>query len=218
MKEAKIPWWLRKKADQRHPPTPPDYTVISAAGMAVVKLLQGHMVPELIPSRDGISLCCPTEHGDIIVGIYLYDIRENEEVRMNGMQPVDEAYLQFPPMYLNLHYMITAYLDMDIRYRSEEQQRILGSIMQIIHDNPILDSDTMQPAKGAAPGDLRLEYENLQTEEKVKIWSSISMPYQLSLFYKLSPVKLESTIFTPVTRVKEVSVHLQEGASYRLED
>lgn len=218
MKEIKIPWWLRKKTDQISAFAPPDYTVISAAGMGIVRLLQSKMVPKLISSRDGIGLCSPQEHGDIVLGIYLYDIRENEEVRVNGMQPADEDYLQFPPMYLNLHYMISVYLDMDIRYRFEEQQRILGSVMQIIHDNPILDSDTMQPAEGAALKDLRLEYENLETEEKAKIWNAISTPYQLSLFYKISPIKLESAIFKPVSRVKEVSVHLQDGSLYRQED
>lgn len=206
MKERKIPWWFKKKEEPREIRISADHTVISAVGEGLVKLLKEHLVPELIQGSDGIGLCKPADHGDITLGIYLYDVRECDQIRMSGMQSIDENFLQYPPMYLSLYYMITAYSAGDARYRAEEEQKILGKVMQVLYDTPVLDNRTLKASELADTEDLRIEYLNMDTEEKMKIWGSVGVPYQLSLFYRISPVELESTIHREITRVREIQI------------
>jgi len=141
------------------------------------------------------------------LGIYLYDVRECDQIRMGGMQSIDENYQQYPPMYLSLYYMITAYSSGDVRYRAEEEQKILGKVMQVLYDTPVLDSRTLKASQLADTDDLRIEYLNMDTEDKMKIWGGVGSPYQLSLFYRIAPVELESTIRKEVTRVREIQIH-----------
>lgn len=207
MSDRKIPWWLRRKDNRQNiNPAPADYTVVSRVSRRLLNLLRENLVPGLLQSQDNIGLCGPSEHSDTILGLYLYDVRENGEIRVNGLQPVDQQYLKYPPMYLDLHYMVTVYLTMDLRYRSEEEHRLLGGVMQLFYDNPVLEAEP-----GTGNEELRLELEDMDIGEKMKLWSGFGDTYRLSLFYKVSPVKLESTLFKKVTRVKEIRIDVVDG-------
>ena len=61
------------------------YTSIAEVGMAIVRLLRKELVPDTLQNPDAIGLCSPTDRGDYMVGIHLYDIRESEELRVNTM-------------------------------------------------------------------------------------------------------------------------------------
>lgn len=206
MKERKAPWWFRRKEEHPIVRQAADYTVISAVGLGIAGCLRMHMVPGMLSGEEDIGLCTPAEHGNIRLGICLYDMKESEEIRVNGMQPLDEEHLQYPPMYLSLYYMITAYSDSDLRFRAEEEQRILGMAMQVLYDNPILDGDTMLPAEGdvESESDLHLEYLNLPLNKKNEVWTAMGTQSRLSLFYRAAPVKLESGKKKKISRVKEI--------------
>lgn len=184
----------------------PDYTIVSSVSGALVKLLRDAMVPKVLEGRDMIGLCTPEDHGDVTLGIWLYDIRENDELRINGMLPFDDTQLKYPPMYLNLHYMVTAYSEMDIRYRAEEEHRLLAKAMQVLRDSSVLDADTLAPVGTADPADLRIEFQNFTMEDKMKAWNGLHVPYRLSLFYRVAPVELESMIRRKVVKVTQISV------------
>ncbi len=77
-----------------------------------------------------------------MVGIHLYDIRESEELRVNTMIARGTEELQYPPSYVNLYYMITVTSTGDIKFRSGEEHKILGRIIQILADHPCLDRDS----------------------------------------------------------------------------
>lgn len=207
MKERKMPWWFKRKEEPRDIRISSDHTVISAVGEGLLKLLKAQLVPEMIQGAEGIGMCRPADHGDMILGLYLYDVQEYDQIRVGGMQSIDENYQQYPSMYLSLYYMITAYSSSDARYRSEEEQKILGKVMQILYDTPVLDRRTLKAVEQVEDEDLRIEYLNMDTEEKMKIWSGVGIPYQLSLFYRITPVELESHIRKEITRVREIQLH-----------
>ena len=56
-------------------------TSIADVGMSIVKLLRRELVPDTLQNPDAVGLCSPTDRGDYMVGIHLYDIRESEELR-----------------------------------------------------------------------------------------------------------------------------------------
>ena len=156
-------------------------TLIADVGMAIVKLLRRELVPDTLQNPDAIGLCSPTDRGDYIVVIHLYDIRESEELRVNTMIARGAEELQYPPSYLNLYYMITVTSTGDIKFRSSEEHKILGRIIQSLSDYPCLDRETL-PNAG----------------------------YKLSLFYRAAPVEIESTKSRKAARVMDIDFGLEE--------
>ena len=58
-----------------------DYSIISDVSAYIVKTLRERMCPEPIPSPNNIEISSPASQDvDYIVGLYLYDIREDVEV------------------------------------------------------------------------------------------------------------------------------------------
>ena len=96
-------------------------TSIADVGMSIVKLLRRELVPDTLQNPDAVGLCSPTDRGDYMVGIHLYDIRESEELRVNTMIARGTEELQYPPSYVNLYYMITVTSTGDIKFRSGEE-------------------------------------------------------------------------------------------------
>lgn len=185
------------------------YTVISDISEQLIRLLRDNLVPEVIPSPDGIGLSSPADKGDFSLGLYLYDIRENEEIILNGMQTAGQNEQRFPSKYINLYYMVTAYSVSDLKFRAAEEQRILGRAMQVLMDHSILNLS----GTGRAGGDrypARIEFLQLDSDEKIKLWNMSNQPYKMSLFYQVSPVELESTKTKKVSRVRQVEVELVE--------
>lgn len=215
MKERAMPWWFRKRDDERHGdgslkesgwqrekgagrqfPVRPDDTVVSAVNDKLLMLLRKHMVPNVLASREEIGLCTPKDHGDMVFGIYLYDIRESNDVRIMGMQSYDNSHTQFPPIYLELYYMMTAYSTIDLRYREEENHRVLTKAMQVLYDYPRLEGED----------GMHIEFQNLSMDQKSAVWHNLGGGYQLSLFYKIAPIKLESAIKKETSRVREIQI------------
>lgn len=206
MKERKTPWWFWRREDTASIPVKRDYTIISSVGGGLVGLLRDNMVPDVISGREEIGLCTPEERGDMTLGVYLYDVQENSQLRVGGMQPLDDRHLQLPPLYLSLHYMLTAYSDIDIRYREDEKHRIITRAMQVLYDHPVLDGNTLRPSGGSGSQDVHIEFLNLRLEEKMAVWQNIRQNYQLSLFYRVTPVCLDSTVRREISRVREIQL------------
>ena len=66
-------------------------------------------------------------------------------------------------------------------------------MIQHFHDDPILNRQ-----KG-----IRLQMLKISTEDKLKLWNFGRKPYTVSVFYKASPVEVESEIIKNVTRVSD---------------
>lgn len=48
----------------------------------------------------------------------------------------------------------------------------------------------------------------MSLEDKVRVWSAINKPYQVSLFYKAAPVFLSSEIIVDTPRVVDAEIRL----------
>ena len=190
-----------------------NFSVIADVGNGLVKLLRSQMVPELIVNSDGIGLCTPADRGDISLGLYLYDIRESEEIQGGGMRPAGESAQRFPSKFLSLSYMITAYSSSDIKFRATEEQRLMGKVFQIFMDHPILDEEYLGDGGKGMAYPVRLEFLKLENEEKMKLWTFPDVPYKLSLFYRVSPIEMESTRIKKAARVVSAEFAAEEKRS-----
>lgn len=185
------------------------YTVIADVGEALVDLLQLRMVPELFLSKEQIGLCMPKEPGDYRLGVCLYDIRESDSMRNASPFFQGENVRVFPPIYLDLYYMLVPFPKSDWNYQAVEEQRILGKVIQILRDDPILnrfpDSDE---AKKPEPA-IVIEILDLDYENKSKIWNSFYEAGRNAVYCKIGPIALEANRKQPITRVREVDVLLK---------
>ena len=69
------------------------YTIIAEIDEHLRQVLADGLVPELLPDKNAVGLCSPDEKGDLNVGICLYDICENENLRISGMVTVSYTHL-----------------------------------------------------------------------------------------------------------------------------
>lgn len=187
-----------------------NFSIVADVGEGLVKLLRTHMVPDIIANSEGIGLCSPADRGDMSLGLYLYDIRESEEVVGEGMRASGEAALRFPSKFLSLYYMVTAYSSSDIKFRAAQEQRIMGKALQVFMDNPVLDEEYLGEAGKRLAYPVRLELQKLENEEKVKLWTFPDVAYRLSLFYRVWPVELESTRIKKSARVVSAEFAAEE--------
>ncbi len=169
------------------------YTVIANVSEELVRVLQKELVPELISDESTIGLCSPEEPEDTELGIFLYDIQESDEVRQLRMIDNGPAKQQYPPAFLSLYYMLTAYSQSDRKFRMAQEQRILGRIARKFHDYPYLEVEGEQ---------FPLQMMKISTEDKLKLWNFNGKPYKPSLFYRAAPIILDSARFREVSRVK----------------
>lgn len=181
-----------------------NYTIIADIGNALVRLLRKELVPDLIKNGTAIGLVSPADRGDMTLCVHLYDVSESETYRISGMIPDGADRQKFPPIHLTLSYLITAFSASDAKFRSEEEQRILGRVTQVLHDSPILDLDTMEFGMGGGEGKIRIEMIRADTEDKLKVWSFPNLAPKLSLLYRMDPVALDSARTRDVKRVREI--------------
>lgn len=183
-------------------------TAIAEIGNILVQLLKNQMVPDNLQNPDHIGLCSPADRGDLEIGLHLYDIRESDEVRTHDMVTVGLSRQKYPPVYLNLYYMITAYSNGDIKYRSQEEQRLLGRVVQILRDFAVFDQSL--PGRTEEEPDLVAEMLDLPLEEKMRIWSVPNTAYKTSLFYRVGPVAVESLKAREARRVTDITFTIKE--------
>ncbi len=183
------------------------YSIIAETGEELLRYLKEGLIPNLIPDDSQIGLCSPDDRGDYTVGIYLYDIKVDENIRISGMQSRGYREQTYPPLYVELYYMIMVRSASDIQHRSLTEHRIIGRIIQVLNDN-----NTMKAARfgsNDAP-DMHIELVHPEHSEIKDIWTNEKDAYRLSLFYKIAPAQIESEHVRSVSRVADVEISIQE--------
>ncbi len=183
------------------------YTIISDVSEKIISILQQELVPQLVSGSDGIALCSPSDKSDVSLGVFLFDIRESEEIRRSSMVTHGMGNIQYPPIFVNLYYMVTAYAVGDTKYRMSVEERILGRVIQLFHDYPLISIDSIAPYDMSGV-DMRIEMLRIDAEQKTKIWNFPNVPYKTSLFYKVSPIAIDSARIQKVSRVSQVEINV----------
>lgn len=183
------------------------YGMIAEVGEVLVKLLIDNLVPDVVLSSDNIGLCSPEEHGDFNLGIFLFDIEENEEVVKRGMVNAGLRRQVYPSIFLDLYYMVTAYSNSDLKFRASEEQKILGRVVQVFRDYSVLSEQVL--GEGASVS-ARIGLQKMEQYEKIRMWNFSNLPYKASLFYRVGPVEINSDKGKDITRVTDVTFAVKE--------
>ena len=181
-----------------------DYPIISDVSQHMVRILREKMCPEPIPSPNNISVSSPAEQDvDYILGLYLYDIREEGEVAVPSLVGTGRTRLRRPPRPYSLYYMLFINGSSQMGLKAADTQKILGRAAQIINDGNSVDPRRLQSWLETQEPPIIFSPAKISLEDKVRVWSAINKPYQVSLFYKAAPVFLSSEIVVDPPRVTE---------------
>ena len=183
-----------------------DYTIISDVSQHMVKILREKMCPEPIPSPNNITASSPSEQDvDYILGLYLYDIREEGEVAVPRMMATGRTRLRKPPKPYSLYYMLFLNGSSQMGLKAADTQKILGRAAQIINDGNSVHPRQLQSWLEADEPPISFVPAKMSLEDKVRVWSAINKPYQVSLFYKAAPVFISREVVVDPPRVTEAA-------------
>lgn len=167
-----------------------DFSVISEISNEILKVLRENICPELIQSSESVKLVAPTDKNtDYQLGLYLYDIQEMREYKQMDLIRTGGNEAKYPGRPLNLFYILYVNSKSQMSADAESEQRIIGRSMQILMDHSVLHipSSGEGEEEGAAVTFLTLSF-----EDKTKLWTVLSMPYQLAVYFAVAPVVLSS--------------------------
>ena len=151
------------------------------------------------------------------VNLYLYKVETNAQMKnLDWFGTRDNlTYNNHPPLSLDLYYMLTPFTPKASGHQTDEAEahRILGMVMQVFHEYPVLndihssffdaDNDDHLPSDLKKSLDkIKVTLQSANLEEMSKIWSMGNHPYKLSVCYYVSVIQIEPSI--PSTIAKEV--------------
>ncbi len=131
------------------------------------------------------------------VNLFLYQLSYNAAWRNTGRSiNAKPGETSQPPLALNLYYLVSAYGQDD---DDAKGHRLLGLVMSLLHDHPILSSDEL---KFALPGsDLYLQAEHVRItpqpfslEDISRLWMVFQTPYRVSVAYQVSVILIDSKL------------------------
>lgn len=179
-----------------------DYPIIADVSNYIVRVLREKMCPEPIPSPNNIEVSTPADSDvDYILGLYLYDIREEGEVAVPAMVGSGRTRLRRPSKPYSLYYMLFLNGSSQMGLKGSDVQKIIGRAAQIVNDSSVVSPRTLQSWLEEEEPPILFSPARMSLEDKVRVWSAINKPYQVSLFYKAAPVLLSSEVVIDTPRV-----------------
>lgn len=181
-----------------------DYSIIADMSQALLQLLRQNLCPDPLQSRESIALVAPNDkNGDFQLGVFLYDIRELSEYRSSAQVRGADNSRTYPDKPMTLSYMLFSNTRAQVASGAEMEQRLFGRAIQTIMDNPSIDPAMAQPYAQASDDAATVSILNPSYEEKNRIWSSLMQPYQVGIYFSVSPVVISSRHSERFVRVVE---------------
>ena len=170
-----------------------DFTVIRAVSRTLRGLLEDHITHDPDPALNGvpIDLRSPREMRDDAnsqgVSVWLYRVmRDGKSLN----QPVERRVSnQIPraPLPLDCFYLITP-----IATSPDDEQLLLGRILQSFNDHPLLRGSDLKDSLSNSTEELRITLETLSLEDLTRVWHSLGEPYQLSISLLVQLARIDS--------------------------
>jgi len=145
-------------------------------------------VRDLIGNEDAITFRDPVaaqEDASRTLSLWAYQVVENDhEKNQRFVRPRDVTQQQYPPLAVNLFYLVTPFTATD-----EGDLLVLGKTMQVLYDNAVIRLD--DPGRTVSE-ELHVILCRLTLEELTRIWYARQAPYRLSVCYEVRVVHIDS--------------------------
>jgi len=185
-----------------------DYNIIADIGETLKKLLwenfesDPNIFPQIIDSEDHITLVSPDEMDAANpkkLSLFLYQVIENSHMKNQEMMTVNTGLLQYPSLIMDLLFLVTCSTD-----DRKKDHILMGKVMQIFHDHAVLKGSILQGSLNGTAEEFRIVFFTLPFEETMNLWQSFrEKTFKLSVCYRVTPVKIDSTRQKEITRVVE---------------
>ncbi|MCP4156518.1 MAG: DUF4255 domain-containing protein [bacterium] len=181
-----------------------DYVVIADTGDILKKRLWSDIkidpaiYPAIIDSEDDITLSSPQDANDTgKLSLFLYRMNENGYLKNREMEKINATTLKYPPVVMDLFYMITASAD-----ERKKDHILLGKVIQIFNDNAIIRGSDLTGCLEGTTEELKVTMHTLPFDQMVQLWQSFTdKSFKLSLCYQVTPVRIDSARETGSMRV-----------------
>ncbi|MFD2673184.1 DUF4255 domain-containing protein [Marinicrinis sediminis] len=181
---------------------------ISDAGLTLIELLREKMVPDPIVQPEYIGLGTPADPGDLNLLLFLYNVTDSES-RSNEMIADARGSLQYPPLEINLHFLLTAFSSADAKSKMLDEHRMMGKAMQVLYDHSAIRGAALKGTLLQNNEELRVRKEDMPMEGLQNIWNFSDTPFRLFVPYIAGPIRIESTRTKAVKRVTRTDFTVQ---------
>jgi len=166
-----------------------DYGVVADVSETLLKLLRERL-SDLV-AADHITPASPAEidlDTSPWLAVFLYRIVEHLQLNNEHMERIGENQARRPPFVVDLLYLVVPYAQ-----SREDEQRILGRVIQVFSAQAILRGSWLQGKLAGTDDEFRVVFHPLPHEELLRLWSAFdNKPYKLSICYLVTPVKIDS--------------------------
>jgi hypothetical protein len=187
-----------------------DYTGFVEAGEAFVDLLREYLTPEPISKRELISLCSPHESENNQLTVFMYHVEEDPQNNQAGFSQYSTDIQRANPARYHLSLFITAHSKAPTHMKEADQYRMIGAVIQIVKDNPVLEKRYLSGSILDSNEELHLSVERMSFDQLIKIWNNNASPYKLSIVVKIESVPIDSKRMRRVARVTDVEINTKE--------
>ena len=132
------------------------------------------------------------------INLFLFRVSENPFAKNQDWQPVTPDTLRYPPLALNLSYVLTPYAENKL-----DEQRVFGEAMRVLYENSIIPAAALKGGLENTAEELKVDLCHLSLDQQAQIWSALGQPYRLSACYEVRMVLIDSQTERVATRVTE---------------
>lgn len=170
-----------------------EYTAIRAVTRSLRELLRQNITLSSDPELTGvqIDLRSPKEMREDSeargVSLWLYRVVRNGHLLNHPPDRDAINRMQGWALPINLYYLVTP-----IAATSDDEQLLLGRVLQVFNDHATLRGALLIDALQNGPEEFRLTLEPLSLEELTRVWDALKEPYQVSVSYVVQVVRIDS--------------------------
>jgi len=130
------------------------------------------------------------------VNLFLLRLQEHPFGRNRDWEPSGFGEQQYPPLALNLLYMMTAFATDRV-----DESRVLGEAMRVLHDEAIIRGALLQGVLVGTSEELKVDLCQFSLDDLTKIWNAFNRPLRLTVCYEVRTALIDSLDRRGVTRV-----------------
>jgi len=138
------------------------------------------------------------------LSLFLYRVVENGEVKNRSLEQKNGNRLQYPPLALNLFYLVTPLIkdNENDEEAPKNAHKLLGKVMQIFYDHATLKGSDLKGVLQGTAEEIRIILNPISMEDMTKLWSSFMRPYYMSVAYEAKVLYIDSERETGAEQVR----------------
>ena len=85
----------------------------------------------------------------------------------------------------------------------------------MFHDHPVIPLEEIDTERKTGT-DIHISMVKMTMDEKARIWNFPNVGNRLSLFYKVTPVSIDSLLESGITRVTDIDINVVQAGENRM--